>query len=162
MDAVRVVELFRVCTSCGRRKPMLQFSPRRSGSTERVAKCKQCINKAAKENRVKSPRSGFRRAIARMRHKGTVIVSIDADHLISLWENQRGLCALSGIKMSFGQGLNALSASVDRFNPKKGYTKGNVRLVCFCLNALRGTLSDEEAYRVAKAFVTTWESSNGC
>jgi hypothetical protein len=44
---------------------------------------------------------------------------------------------------------------------RKGYVKGNVRLVCMAVNALRGSASDMEAYGIAKAFVQKWEESHG-
>ena len=38
----------------------------------------------------------------------------------------------------------ATNVSIDRINNKKGYTKNNVRLVCWCVNKMKHTMSDDE------------------
>lgn len=50
--------------------------------------------------------------------------------------NQRGLCAYSGIKLNYGSYLEEnWTASIERINPLKNYTKDNVCLVCYEFNS---------------------------
>lgn len=74
----------------------------------------------------------------RARSKG-LDYNIDGDYLISLWNETDGCCALTGRQLrleawgSKGQ-VHPDAPSVDRINPKKGYVKGNVRLITYHLN----------------------------
>jgi hypothetical protein len=53
-----------------------------------------------------------------------------------LWEKQKGLCALTGIPMTykFYEGRVNTNLSVDRIDSAKGYSKDNVQLVCMAAN----------------------------
>lgn len=64
------------------------------------------------------------------------------------WFRQRwtGKCELTG--MEFGEGH--MAASVDRIDNDQGYKQDNCRIVLFCVNAMRGNLSDEQMREVAR------------
>lgn len=74
-------------------------------------------------------------------------------YLMTLWEKQRGRCALTGIPMTWlasrredignGYGLGR-NVSVDRIDSARGYVKGNLRLICSQLNYMRGSLEDPD------------------
>lgn len=69
--------------------------------------------------------------------------NIDIDFLMTLWENQKGTCALSGINMTYlkGKGSHYYSnVSIDRIDSNKGYTKDNVWLVCIWANTAKSNL----------------------
>lgn len=72
----------------------------------------------------------------------------DLDHpfIKSLWESQNGLCALTHLPMTSIQTLGRIptNVSIDRIDPHKGYTKGNVRLVCMAVNQMKSDLSDAD------------------
>jgi hypothetical protein len=63
--------------------------------------------------------------------------------------NQRGLCALSGITLTFtkGKGHIPTNASIDRIDPAKGYIRGNVQLVACQVNTMKSNLSLPELVR---------------
>lgn len=105
-----------------------------------------------------TPLAGFRNRLGQARRRGKFEVAIDARYLLDLWKKQEGLCALSGVKMAWREGaLKIHSISIDRLDCSKGYVPGNVRLICFGLNNLRGRFSDKEALALARAFVK-WQT----
>ena len=70
------------------------------------------------------------------------------DDIKKKWDDAKGKCSVSGMKMTHhrdGSGKKiATNVSIDRINNKKGYTKNNVRLVCWCVNKMKHTMSDDE------------------
>ncbi len=83
-------------------------------------------------------------------------VAIRLDELFALWEKQNGLCAITGIRMTWGRGrIESTSLSLDRLDPDKGYSLDNVRLVCHAVNCFRGRMSDDEMFAMALAIVTS-------
>lgn len=66
--------------------------------------------------------------------------NIDTDYLYSLWMEQDGRCCISGLKFDLSRpekynDTRFNAPSLDRIIPEKGYTKGNVRLVIYQINA---------------------------
>jgi len=72
--------------------------------------------------------------------KARVPFSIDTEFVLSLWNKQHGLCAVSGLPMRAddtpkkGSSRSPYRPSLDRINPQKGYVPGNVRLVLTLVN----------------------------
>lgn len=74
--------------------------------------------------------------------------------IIDLWKSQAGLCALSGIEMTWGQReQKPTSLSIDRIDSKCGYHLDNIRLICHSINAFRGAGTDAEMMQIARAIV---------
>src|SRR5208282_1057799 len=74
------------------------------------------------------------------------------DDLFTIWKQQDGCCALSGIKMTWGKGVAlATSISVDRQDVARGYHADNIRFLCHNVNAFRGIGTDEEMITMARA-----------
>lgn len=65
-------------------------------------------------------------------------------YLLALHERQRGLCALTGVRMTWtvGSGRVFTNISIDRIAPKGIYAPGNVRLVCAVANLMRRDMPD--------------------
>lgn len=129
------------CTICGITKVNAEFEGRKR-------QCKECRTKARFE-RANSSVQGFlqiRLTALKQRHKSKKfdgeIVSLD--YLVSLYEQQRGICALSGIPMHVTLHHTDLTVSPDRIDTNKGYIEGNVRLVCARANMMRSTLDDHD------------------
>ena len=76
--------------------------------------------------------------------------------LIEIYHNQRGICPLSKVKMTYKAGVGGLptNLSIDRINSKKGYTKKNTRFVCHIINILRLDLSDMQFLNLCKKIVS--------
>jgi hypothetical protein len=82
---------------------------------------------------------------------------IDLEYLKCLWEQQNGICPISGISMKLRTHNNCkdglaepYSASLDRINNDLGYVKGNVRYVCYMANIARSRFSDEQLVEFCK------------
>lgn len=83
-------------------------------------RCKKLLNGAASRSKSKS-----------------LPFDIDLPFLISLWEQQKGKCLISGIPFDLSKSetkFNKYAPSLDKIIPEKGYVKGNVRLVCWHVN----------------------------
>ena len=78
--------------------------------------------------------------------------------MIKLWEQQKGICAITGLKMLEPVGYVASrvplklpkTASIDRINSKKGYIRGNIQWVCVFANLAKNTFDDELIKEVFK------------
>lgn len=74
--------------------------------------------------------------------------------LMDMFDRQGGLCAISGIKMTWMNGkLSPTSMSMDKIDPSLGYAKGNIRLICHAINMFRGQMSDDQMLTMARAIV---------
>ena len=86
------------------------------------------------------------------------ICTIDQDYLMALYDQQEGICALSGIRMTWSTGkTEPTSISMDRIDNNQGYIEGNVRLICQAINAFRGKMNDDELLKMAKTLVCAME-----
>ena len=69
---------------------------------------------------------------------------IDIDYIADLLEQQQNKCFLSGIPITAVGDFNHITASIDRIDNSKGYSRGNVQLVHKKVNMMRGQLSVED------------------
>lgn len=70
------------------------------------------------------------------------------------WAKARftGKCELTGIPFQVyvnRRGPGPFVCSIDRIDQSKGYTQDNCRFILFCVNVMRGTMSDEDMILVA-------------
>lgn len=80
---------------------------------------------------------------------------LDAEWLLP---KLKGTCELTDlpfkhIKVQAGHGKpgpKPFSPSVDRIDPKQGYTKANCRVVLYCVNAFKQTMTDEQMLKVTE------------
>tara|TARA_R110002124_G_scaffold54003_9_gene154168 strand:+ start:1141 stop:1698 length:558 start_codon:yes stop_codon:yes gene_type:complete len=101
----------------------------------------------------------LRRARGATKSRG-LDVDLDVEHLSSLWEEQGGRCAVSGLPFTRETYENAFvktpfAPSVDRVDCSKGYLKGNVRLVCVISNFALNEWGDNVLRRLAHGVVAT-------
>ena len=69
------------------------------------------------------------------------------DDIVQLWESQGGLCAYSGIPMTFGSYEDKWwTCSAERIDNTKGYVKGNVCLICYEFNTPQQWSKDKIEY----------------
>lgn len=71
--------------------------------------------------------------------KANIYFDLTLDFLISLWNKQKGLCAISGIPMTYTlyEGRIPTNVSIDKIDPNGGYTMDNVQLVCSLVNVMK-------------------------
>lgn len=74
--------------------------------------------------------------------------NISLDSLEQMYHDQKGLCALSGEKMTYihGNGRCETNISLDRIKAGGPYLIDNVRLVCATVNTMRSDMSDDTLY----------------
>lgn len=99
--------------------------------------------------------------------RGKIPFDIDFAYIRLIYEEQRGLCALTGLGLNMTpcKGLcnkkngrpDALRMSIDRIDPSLGYIKGNIRLVGCHINSIRSDFTDLDTFIICKAFVTAYE-----
>jgi len=75
------------------------------------------------------------------------------EDVINLYEKQNGLCAISKIKMTYNhisdnESHDIENLSIDRIDPKKGYTKDNIQLVCVIVNRMKLDLEVNMFYQL--------------
>lgn len=89
--------------------------------------------------------SPFRNLLHKIRNrKGWTELSIY--DLKSLWEKQRGICAITGLPMILPEtsactNLGPKCVSIDRIDNSKGYSLENIQLVCYSVNLARNVFS---------------------
>lgn len=83
--------------------------------------------------------------------------NLDHEYLISLWTENNGCCALTGITFDLtswghkGQ-VNPNTVSVDRINPSEGYVKDNVRLITYHMNVALADFGTEQFEKLIQAY----------
>lgn len=80
------------------------------------------------------------------------VVNITADYLKQVWEDQRGVCPITGEKLTLPSKVddwnkdinNPHKISLDRIDSSFGYVVGNVRFVTQMANVAKSKFSDKE------------------
>lgn len=117
------------CTHCNKVKLKNEFNKKIQNG------CKRCIKILQKQYR-NTPK-GFLELLVDNAKKRKKMFDIDLCYLVKLYNNQRGLCAYSGLPLQFGSYLEKnWTCSLERIDIKKGYIKGNVCLICNEFNTI--------------------------
>ena len=115
-------------------------------STSCKGKWKYIIGKETTDNQYQKISGNWLRYFCRLRGK-TYRSQLSTEVLIQILNEQKGLCALSGIPLTCqlekGKRFKT-NASIDRINAGKEYNEGNIQLVCSALNSWRGNTNLEE------------------
>lgn len=90
--------------------------------------------------------------------KRGMVIDIDIKFLLELYKKQGGHCVLTGLLLEVSSEknecrCNPYSISLDRIDSSKGYIKGNVRLVVWCINWMLGEWGEKEFEEIAKTFL---------
>lgn len=69
------------------------------------------------------------------------------------WQIEVGICPVTGIpfNLSASSGRHPFTPSIDRIDNTQGYVTGNVRVVVWAYNAMRGDWGDEVLLQIAHA-----------
>lgn len=123
-----------ICNDCGIEEPLQEFSIRlREG-------CKDCRVRKLQLRR-STPQGHFSKLLTTMRQaskvRGHAPPTLTQNNLIDILNGQGGLCAYTGLMMSFGSiREKSWVCSVDRKDVSKGYTAANISLVCYEFNTM--------------------------
>lgn len=165
------------CTKCGEYLHTSSFyttGTKTDGSPKYNSWCKACtklkmadyhkhtygpdaLSRSA-EKRTRSVRAYMQYLLAKARKRN--ICDIEVDDLLQLWAAQDGKCAMTEwpMTMTLGRGRCETNVSIDRVNSDLGYIRGNVQLVCRCVNIAKSDMS-VAMFRALCAAVT--EVANG-
>lgn len=75
--------------------------------------------------------------------------SIDAEHLMEIYDKQKGLCYYSNLPMH-DKLCSPWTVSIDRVDSNAGYTAGNIVLCCAIINSMKLDLTVEEFKKYIK------------
>lgn len=173
----------KVCTKCLESKPLTGFDRDARASDERRSMCKACmsawyrgrVDTKAEDRRLyrennrekvrqinlnyRQTKNGQAGALYRSAKQRAGKKRIEFS-LSPEWVIERvlaGVCEATGLPLSFGTSgdhrPNTFAPSIDRKDPRGGYTPENSRVVIWAFNALKGHGTDEDVLTVAKAIV---------
>lgn len=145
------------CANCGDRHPF-QSMPSAKRAEVLGTLCKPCSSKRnfKRYNGEIQEEFGVRLSWLRTYKVGAeargLVFQIKAKDIRNLYEEQEGLCALSGqpINLPLSSRYASVTASVDRIDNSRGYTQDNIQLVHKRINMLRGSLSVEDFVELCK------------
>jgi len=146
------------CFRCDETKPHTEFSLCSKDTSGLNSVCKSCT----KDKRcayMKDVRNFLiqKRADAKKRCNKNKKIDFDIsiEDWITQYEKQNGICALTGITMTWEYSSDENkdfyssvkyphNLSPDRIDSKKGYTKDNLQFVCNRVNAMKNNMDTEE------------------
>lgn len=142
------------CPRCQTEKSAAEFGKNACMRDGLSVYCRACHKIADRQWRVKSPRRALSFALHRGLKRRPSENPVSVDDFMGLWGLQEGKCALSGVTMTWAGGVQTgTSISLDRIDQAKGYSVGNVRLLCHAVNCFRGLMSDRELTEMAASIV---------
>lgn len=85
----------------------------------------------------------------RLANRRNLAVTITAEYVQFIYEEQKGICKFSGIPISLPSNQEEArsgnyTASIDRIDSSKGYIEGNIQWVHKKINIMKQNMSDEE------------------
>ena len=139
------------CHLCGKFLDVSEFGKKknkyRDDHDSRCRSCRTAQNRSVKSKYDESTRLS---KVLQMRYlcakerafRFNIPFDITKEYLKELWDKQSGICAISGIPMTFdvNKGRIWTNVSIDQINPRGGYTKDNVQLVCMAVNQMKSDL----------------------
>ena len=148
--------LYPYCKPCTLNKSKIYYA--KPQTKERVKKyyATPIVKLRIRKQKQSSPRQTLSIALNRAFKRCKIFTARRAtiNDLMCIWEKQKKLCAISGLRMTWATGkASGTSISIDRIDQQKGYSPNNIRLVCLAVNRFRGDGSDAEMLTIAKAIV---------
>jgi hypothetical protein len=155
----------KTCSRCKEYKPFEYFPKTKTNKDGYSYLCKICNKSSNREYRLrnsekyyanqKKVRSELKGFMSQLLHGAKTRASkkgfdfdIDAEFLTEMLTDSGYKCAVTGIEMNlFSSGrkkANPFKCSLDRIDSSKGYTKDNVRFVCWAVNQMKADRTDEE------------------
>jgi hypothetical protein len=140
----------RTCKSCKKELPFDKFPADKKGVKTHT--CNPCTQKRRNKFFSSSPENYLRVLLTSARNQAKsgkragMQFSIKVDDLLELWDQQEGKCALSNVIMTHvrdGQGSKDFNVSLDRISNESGYVPGNVQLVCYRVNIMKHTCTED-------------------
>jgi len=145
------------CKICNETKVLSEFYANgcfSDGLKKYRTSCKKCVLSNAKtkndiwyKSKCEKRSSSYKNFISGIlnhcsKRKQNLGFDLDLMFLLDLYEKQNGLCAISGVSMTYvaGQGKVTTNISIDRIDSSKGYKRDNVQFVCDIVNRMKQDL----------------------
>lgn len=172
-----------VCTRCKKRKANKYFGVRRFKTNKLIdypegfylgyrSRCKSCevASTRDRQNAAEYKRkfrdshrydikSHIQERVSNWRNKELGITSdLTVSYLLQLYNNQNGKCFYTGDPMVFGARKGKAlpnSLSLDRLDPNKGYTIGNVVWCTYLVNTMKQQMTEGQFYDKLRLILTT-------
>jgi len=129
----------------------LEFKSTNSRAKYCSSKCRWTHNSSKFNTRHENTRYLYLSRLLKDKHNLTI------EQIETLFAKQKGLCALSGVPLTWvhGQGKVNTNLSLDRINHGQEYSIDNIRLVCVICNVMRLTMEDTELMFWCKQILET-------
>jgi len=127
------------CGRCSIWKPVEAFNRSSKAWDGLMPQCRACQSERNRERYAKQvPDSirGLHKRVVLSAAQRALEVEISVDDLQHLWDEQRGMCAYSGVPMSLQKG-ELTRVTVDRIDSQQGYLRGNVTLCSYSVNLMK-------------------------
>lgn len=137
-----------VCRICKRELPDDCFQKNKTNKSGLDHRCKECRRKEAKKNRENNYFVAYCRGKRSECKKKGIKFNLTPEYLESIWT---GYCPVFGTELhraSEGRG-STKSAHLDRLDPSKGYTIGNVAWISGRANRIKYDATIEELRAIA-------------
>ena len=146
---------YRVCLTC---KRILYYTQYRAHNTKykshgwpdpeskrRLSRCKKCEGDHQKNKRDERPAKRLFLLAKRRAKRDRIPFDITIDYIESIWpKNNR--CPVSGRVFKSGINNKWDLPTLDKVVRKKGYVKGNLAIVSFSINTLKGATDDFDIF----------------
>lgn len=159
-----------VCKKCNILKNIESFQKQyyKDGSSCIRHKCLECCAEESKlrylKNRLDGKKLSWNKSpeayITKLYYKASKRnkeFNIEKDYVISLYEKQNGLCAISGEKLTYDKDNVSSNISIDRIDSQIGYVEGNIQLVCTHVNIMKWNKSTNELIDWCKKIITNYK-----
>ena len=131
---------------CGAKRNV-QASALLKGTSTQCAECSYAKKIAYVSGSI---RSAYWRNIKSAAEIRGIDFQIDPELAWDMYQSQKGKCALSGLEIKFG-GFKNQTASLDRIDSSKGYSKNNIQWVHKTVNAMKSNLDEKVFISFCKA-----------
>lgn len=139
----------RQCVVCKKTSDETHIEPKRNICASCKTTTRQKTMSSTYEAYLRYLHSGAKYTCKAGKRSKDLEFSITPEHLIALWREQGGRCAISGTYLTHhkdGSGTKEYNVSIDRINSDKGYTPLNTQLVCYRINLMKHTLPEDMFY----------------
>ena len=102
-----------------------------------------------KKSKQSSPRRFMSDMLAHIRRhsrKNNIPFDIDLNYVCDLWATQLTRCRLTGIEMTHTS-KDLFGVRIDTIDKDKGYTEGNIQLICDGIKRMKKDMNNEEVKR---------------
>ena len=165
------------CLICHKVKPAKDYTTCKTRTDGLQNKCKDCCHLVMRQraqtggvlvflkDRLLHSKRRCVQVEKKSKSKRRIEFAITIDDVIALYEKQKGLCAYSGVKMTYSsyeikchrrkpwRMTYPYNISIDRIDSSRGYIKGNIQLVCGIVNFMKRDSSEDVFLKMCKKIV---------